>query len=75
MVYEHRPLVCRTFGLPLRDDERYIGDVCDLNFNEATDEQRLAASWDLQWEDELGPEDQYTIPEAVVLIARMRGRM
>ena len=40
-----------------------------------TDEQRLAASWDLQWEDELGPEDQYTIPEAVVLIARMRGRM
>ena len=32
MIYDHRPLVCRTFGLPLRDGDRYIGDVCDLNF-------------------------------------------
>jgi Fe-S-cluster containining protein len=73
MIYEHRPLVCRTFGLPLRDGDRYLGDICDLNFNEATDEQRQAAAWDLQEEDPLDPEDEYTIPEAIVLIARMRG--
>lgn len=73
MLYDHRPLVCRTFGLPLRDGSRYLGDVCDLNFNEADDAQRMSAAWDLQWEDELGPEDEYTIPEAIVLIARMRG--
>ena len=75
MIYDHRPLVCRTFGLPLREGDRYIGDVCDLNFNDATDEQRLAAAWDLQWEDELDPEDEYTIPEAIVFIARLRGWM
>jgi Fe-S-cluster containining protein len=75
MVYEHRPLVCRTFGLPLRDRDRYLGDVCELNFTQATDDDRMTAAWDLQWEDALGPEDQYTIPEAIVLIARMRGWM
>jgi Fe-S-cluster containining protein len=75
MIYEHRPLVCRTFGLPLRDRDRYLGDVCELNFTNAVDEERMAAAWDLQWEDVLGPEDQYTIPEAIVLIARMRGWM
>ena len=73
MIYESRPLVCRTFGLPLRDAERYIGDVCDLNFTAATDEQRESAAWDLRWEDELGPEDEYTIPEAIVLAARING--
>ena len=73
MIYEHRPLVCRTFGLPLRDRDRYLGDVCELNFNAATDEERMQAAWDLQWEDALGPEDQYTIPEAIVIIARTRG--
>ncbi len=75
MVYEHRPLVCRTFGLPLRDGDRYIGDVCDLNFHDAPDADRVVAAWDLQWEDVLGPEDEYTIPEAIVLIARQRGWM
>lgn len=73
MIYEHRPLVCRTFGLPLREGDRYLGDVCDLNFNEASEEQRLAAAWDLKWEDELDPEEEYTIPEAIVFISRMRG--
>jgi len=75
MVYENRPLVCRTFGLPLRDGHRYLGDVCELNFTAATDAERQTAAWDLQWEDALGPEDEYTIPEAIVLIARMRGWM
>jgi Fe-S-cluster containining protein len=73
MIYESRPLVCRTFGLPLREDERYIGDVCELNFNDAPAEQKMAAAWDLRWEDELGAEDEYTIPEAIVLAARLRG--
>jgi Fe-S-cluster containining protein len=73
MVYEHRPLVCRTFGLPLREAERYVGDVCDLNFKSATDENKLAAAWDLNWEDTLGKEDEYTIPEAIIAIARLRG--
>jgi Fe-S-cluster containining protein len=73
MIYEHRPLVCRTFGLPLREGDDYLGGICELNFNDATDEQRLAAAWDLHWEDELDPEDEYTIPEAIVFIARVRG--
>jgi len=73
LVYEHRPLVCRTFGVPLREADKYLGDVCELNFKTATDEEKLAAAWDLHLEDELGPEDEYTIPEAIVAIARMRG--
>jgi Fe-S-cluster containining protein len=73
MIYESRPLVCRTFGLPLRERERYIGDVCELNFTEASSEQKMTAAWDLNWEDELGPEDEFTIPEAIVMAARLRG--
>lgn len=73
MMYEHRPLVCRTFGLPLREGRKYIGDVCELNFTESTAQQRMRAAWDLKWEDVLGAEDEFTIPEAIVLIARMRG--
>lgn len=73
LLYEHRPLVCRTFGLPIRDGRRYIGDICDLNFRESTDRERRAAAWNLQWEDAIGPEDEFTIPEAIVLIARTRG--
>lgn len=73
LMYEHRPLVCRTFGLPLRNAESYIGDICELNFREGPQAEREAAAWDLQWEDALGAEDEYTIPEAIVLIARLRG--
>jgi Fe-S-cluster containining protein len=73
LIYESRPLVCRTFGLPIREAERYIGDVCELNFTEGSDKEKLEAAWDLNWEDELGPEDEYTIPEAIVLAARLRG--
>jgi Fe-S-cluster containining protein len=73
MIYDSRPLVCRTFGLPLRDGRKYIGDICELNFTEGTDGERLEAAWDLQWEDVLGPEDEFTVPEAIVLAARMRG--
>jgi Fe-S-cluster containining protein len=73
LMYEQRPLVCRTFGLPLRNADHYIGDVCELNFTDAQPGDREAAAWDLQWEDALGAEDVYTIPEAIVLTARMRG--
>jgi Fe-S-cluster containining protein len=73
LMYEHRPLVCRTFGLPLRNADDYIGDICELNFTDAPQADREAAAWDLQWEDVLGAEDEYTIPEAIVLVARLRG--
>lgn len=73
MIYESRPLVCRTFGLPLREAERYIGDVCELNFTAASDAEKLEAAWDLNREDVLGPEDEFTIPEAIVMAARLRG--
>jgi Fe-S-cluster containining protein len=73
MMYEHRPLVCRTFGLPLRDGRKYIGDICELNFTQSTKAERMRASWDLVWEDVLGPEDEFTIPEVIVMVARMRG--
>lgn len=72
LMYEHRPLVCRTFGLPLRDADNYIGDICELNFRESSQPDREAAAWDLQWEDALGAEDVYTIPEVIVLVARLR---
>ncbi|HEV7424852.1 MAG TPA: YkgJ family cysteine cluster protein [Thermoanaerobaculia bacterium] len=72
LMYEHRPLVCRTFGLPLRNGDEYIGDICELNFTNAPQRDRESAAWDLQWEDALGAEDEYTIPEAIVLVARMR---
>jgi Fe-S-cluster containining protein len=73
MMYEHRPLVCRTFGLPLREGANYIGDICDLNFGGSSEDERLRAAWDLELEDVLGSEDEFTIPEAIVLVARMRG--
>jgi Fe-S-cluster containining protein len=67
VIYEHRPVVCRTFGLPLRDSTRYIGEECELNFTTATDAEKRSAAWNLEWEDVLGPEDEYTVPEAIVL--------
>lgn len=70
-IYESRPLVCRTFGLPIRDGAQYIGDICELNFTDAAQEIREDAAWDLQNEDELGPEDEYTVPEAIVIAARL----
>ncbi|HYC61568.1 MAG TPA: YkgJ family cysteine cluster protein [Thermoanaerobaculia bacterium] len=73
MMYEHRPLVCRTFGLPLREGRKYIGDVCELNFTQSNAAQRMSAAWDLRWEDILGAEDEFTIPEVIVAVARMRG--
>jgi Fe-S-cluster containining protein len=66
-IYEHRPLVCRTFGLPIREGPDYLGQECELNFVEALREEKESAAWDLEWEDAATAEDQYTIPEAIVL--------
>jgi Fe-S-cluster containining protein len=71
MMYESRPLVCRTFGLPIREGERYIGDICDLNFREATDAEKEEAAWDLMNEDPIARSEEYTIPEAILLAARL----
>ena len=71
-IYEHRPLVCRTFGLPLRNADEYIGDICDLNFKTADTETLMRASWDLQHEDVIETSDQYTIPEAILIANRLR---
>lgn len=73
MIYDSRPLVCRTFGLPIRNGAEYMGQECELNFTEASTADRENAAWDLQWEDELGPEDEYTVPEAILLAERLRG--
>jgi Fe-S-cluster containining protein len=67
MIYEHRPLVCRTFGLPIREGSSYLGQECELNFVEALREEKESAAWDLEWEDAVGADDQFTIPEAIVL--------
>lgn len=72
LVYDSRPLICRTFGLPIRTGSRYTGEECELNFTSATQEQKERAAWDLLWEDEIGPDDQFTIPEAIVLLSRLR---
>jgi len=66
-IYENRPLVCRTFGLPIRDGREYLGQECELNFIEALRSEKESAAWDLQWEDAAAAEDQFTIPEAIVL--------
>ena len=72
LIYEHRPIVCRTFGLPIRNGAQFFGEECELNFTNATIADREKAAWDIQWEDELGPEDEYTIPEAILLGRRLR---
>jgi len=67
LIYAHRPIVCRTFGLPLREGSAYLGQECELNFVSASLKEKESAAWDLEWEDVLGPEDEFTIPEAIVL--------
>ncbi|MGA7614942.1 MAG: YkgJ family cysteine cluster protein [Thermoanaerobaculia bacterium] len=69
-IYDFRPLICRTFGLPIREGPRFLGEECFLNFTEATDDERFDAAWDLLEEDAVGVEDQYTVAEAIVAAAR-----
>jgi Fe-S-cluster containining protein len=72
VVYESRPLLCRTFGLPIREGARYIGDECGLNFRKATRAEKLAAAWDLETEEDSDAAEELTIPEAIELIRRLR---
>lgn len=72
-IYENRPLICRTFGLPVREGKQYIGDICELNFREASREEKETAAWDLEQEDPVDDAEQYTIPEAILLADRMLG--
>jgi Fe-S-cluster containining protein len=42
-IYSHRPMLCRTFGPPVRSDENTDDlTVCDLCFDSATDDEVAA---------------------------------
>ena len=48
-LYRHRPILCRTFGPPIRNDaaDAEAGlAICELNFNGATDGEIAAAEMD-----------------------------
>ncbi|WP_299580588.1 YkgJ family cysteine cluster protein [uncultured Sunxiuqinia sp.] len=40
-IYEHRPIICRTHGLPLlfMNDDQWELSACELNFTEFDDEE------------------------------------
>jgi Fe-S-cluster containining protein len=44
-LYEHRPILCRTFGPPMRTPEDNLG-TCELCFIHATTEEIVAAELD-----------------------------
>ena len=47
-LYEHRPVQCRTFGPPVRDEDGNL-TVCELCFINAPEEQVLHAEMDQTW--------------------------
>lgn len=75
LIYESRPLVCRTFGLPIRNGAQFLGEECELNFKASSPARREEVAWDLEWEDVIGADDEFTVAEAIVLADRLsRGR-
>lgn len=70
-IYEHRPLVCRTFGLPLREGSEYRGEACELNFTESSRAEMENAAWDLEWEDIVSRDESCTVPQAIVIAGRL----
>jgi Fe-S-cluster containining protein len=74
LIYDARPLVCRTFGLPIRNGAQFLGEECELNFTTSSVDQREKAAWDLEWEDVIGEGDEFTVAEAIVLADRLAGR-
>jgi Fe-S-cluster containining protein len=51
-LYSHRPILCRTFGPPIRNDhaDPTAGlAICELCFTQATEEEILAAEMDSSW--------------------------
>ncbi len=73
-IYSHRPLLCRTFGLPVREGEEYRGEECELNFTASSRADKERAAWDLEWEDAVDSQELRTIPQAIVLIASILKR-
>jgi Fe-S-cluster containining protein len=54
-LYEHRPVQCRTFGPPMRDEDEHL-TVCELCFVGAPEEEVERCEMDQSWralEDEL----------------------
>jgi Fe-S-cluster containining protein len=54
-LYEARPVQCRTFGPPMRDDDGHL-TVCELCFTNASPEEVACCEMDQSWrplEDEL----------------------
>lgn len=70
-IYSHRPLLCRTFGLPVREGKDYRGEECELNFTSSSRSDKEKAAWDLEWEDAADPQEMRTIPQAIILLARL----
>jgi Fe-S-cluster containining protein len=47
-LYAHRPVQCRTFGPPIRDEDQNLA-LCELCFTNATEEEILHAEMDQTW--------------------------
>lgn len=65
-LYEHRPILCRTFGPPIRnvhDDPDAGLAVCDLCFNEASDQQIAAAEMDSSFRPQEELEDSIHVQD------------
>lgn len=71
VIYSHRPLICRTAGLPVRDGSDYRGGECDLNFTSSSKADKERAAWNLQWEDAVGSQEHYTVPQAIQILVRL----
>ena len=53
-LYEHRPVLCRTFGPPIRNDHEDAEAglaICELCFAGASETQVAAAEMDSSWRD------------------------
>lgn len=49
-LYAHRPVQCRTFGPPMRDEEEHL-TVCELCFVGAPEEEVERAEMDQSWRE------------------------
>ncbi len=70
-IYENRPLVCRTFGIPLKEGGRFLGEECELNFTSASEDQLHQAAWDLSGKTSSTPRTSTPFRRRSVLAARL----
>lgn len=56
-LYEHRPVPCRTFGPPIRDEEGHFA-VCELCFVDAPREEVIRCEMDQSWREQ---EEELTV--------------